>query len=250
MTASGKQPTVAVVAGATGAIGQAMVDRLRSDPGIDHIVALARSVDRLASLYANSDRITRLPCDITDEDCLARAVAATAGHGELRLLVIATGMLHHPGYQPERSWRKLDAAELQRNFMINSIGPAMLAKHFLPLVPRQGRSVIAALSARVGSIGDNRLGGWYGYRASKAALNQIIRCLAIDLGRTHPEAICVALHPGTVASPLSAPFTTSLAPERLFSPARAAAQLHAVLDSLTPAQSGGFFAWDGQPIEF
>jgi NAD(P)-dependent dehydrogenase (short-subunit alcohol dehydrogenase family) len=144
--------------------------------------------------------------------------------------------------------RDLDHASLTRLFAVNAIGPALVAKHFVPLLPREGRGVLAALSARVGSIGDNRLGGWYGYRASKAALNMLVRTLAIELARTRKEAICVTLHPGTVDTGLSKPFQKAVPPERLFTPDRSAAHLLDVLDSLTPAQTGRCFAWDGKEI--
>ena len=129
---------------------------------------------------------------------------------------------------------------------MNAVGPALVLKHFVPLLPRRGRSVVAALSARVGSIGDNRLGGWYGYRASKAALNQLLRTAAVELARTHPEAVCVALHPGTVATRLSAPH--GKAGLRVRTPDQAAADLLAVLDGLTPAHTGGFFDADGRAV--
>lgn len=131
-------------------------------------------------------------------------------------------------------------------FAINAIGPALVAKHVLPLLPREGKAVFAALSARVGSISDNRLGGWYGYRASKAALNQLIRTLSIELARQRKDAICVGLHPGTVDSPLSRPFQSSV--ERLFTPMFAAERLLTVIEGLDVTQSGQLLAWDGSTI--
>jgi NAD(P)-dependent dehydrogenase (short-subunit alcohol dehydrogenase family) len=135
-----------------------------------------------------------------------------------------------------------------RLFAVNAIGPALVAKHFVPLLPNEDRCVFAALSARVGSITDNRLGGWYGYRASKAALNMLIKTLAIELARTRPEAICVALHPGTVDTGLSKPFQKGVASDRLFSTDSTAAQLLEVIERLEPDQSGRCFAWDGAEI--
>jgi NAD(P)-dependent dehydrogenase (short-subunit alcohol dehydrogenase family) len=157
-------------------------------------------------------------------------------------------LLHDADLAPERASRELDQGKLLRQFAVNAVGPALVAKHFVPLLPRQGRSVFAALSARVGSIGDNRLGGWYGYRASKSALNMLIRTLSIELGRTHPEAICVALHPGTVDTDLSKPFQKNVAADQLFSPEQSAAHLLTVIDQLTPMHSGRCFAWDGTEI--
>jgi NAD(P)-dependent dehydrogenase (short-subunit alcohol dehydrogenase family) len=149
---------------------------------------------------------------------------------------------------PEKSWRALNANILLKSFATNAIGPALVAKHVLPLLPRHGKSVFAALSARVGSISDNHLGGWYGYRASKAALNQLIRTLAVELARQRKDAICVGLHPGTVDSALSRPFQSKSGEASLFTPHFAAERLLAVIDGLGPAVTGQVFAWDGQVI--
>jgi NAD(P)-dependent dehydrogenase (short-subunit alcohol dehydrogenase family) len=191
-----------------------------------------------------------IPTDILDEASLATAAARIqslgATWGAPRLIIAATGVLHSATLTPEKTYRALSAAGLAEAFAVNAIGPALLAKHVLPLTPRGQRSVFAALSARVGSIGDNRLGGWHAYRASKAALNQIVRGLAIEQARARPEGIVVALHPGTVATGLSAPFASG-APGEVFSP-EVAAHLLRVIDGLTPTDTGGFFAWDGSPI--
>ncbi len=168
--------------------------------------------------------------------------------GALDLVIVATGVLQPDGRPPEKSWRDLDPASLARIFALNASGPALVAKHFLPLLPREGRAVFAALSARVGSIGDNRLGGWYGYRASKAALNMLLRTLAIELARKRPDAVCVGLHPGTVDTALSRPFQRNVPTDKLFTPADSARSLLRVLDKLDPEDSGGCFAWDGQRI--
>ena len=144
--------------------------------------------------------------------------------------------------------RALDAASLAAVMAVNAIGPALVAKHLLPLTPRDRPSLFAALSARVGSIGDNHLGGWHAYRASKAALNMLIRTLAIEHARSRPLGVCVALHPGTVDTPLSAPFQAGVAPAKLFTADRSAAALLSVMDGLGPTDTGGFFAWDGAPI--
>ena len=149
---------------------------------------------------------------------------------------------------PEKKLSQLDPAQLAHSFAVNAIGPALLMKHFLPRLARDGRAVFATLSARVGSIADNRAGGWYGYRASKAALNQLVRTAAIELARTHPRAVCVALHPGTVASALSSPFAKSGLDVQ--SPDLAAERLLTVIDHLTPDQTGGFFDHKGEPVPF
>ncbi len=166
--------------------------------------------------------------------------------GDLRLVIDATGFLHDERQGPEKSWRQLDAGNLARSFALNALGPALIMKHVLPRLPRSGKAVFATLSARVGSIGDNRLGGWYAYRASKAALNQLVRTAAVELARRSPEGICVALHPGTVATTLSAPFTQ--AGHSAHTPAETSRHLLAVVDKLTVEANGGFFDWRGQPV--
>ncbi|MEH3046927.1 SDR family NAD(P)-dependent oxidoreductase [Sphingomonas adhaesiva] len=216
--------TRAVVVGASGGIGAALADAL-AEEGADVL------------------RLSRPELDLEDEATIA-AAAARAGTPEL--VVVATGLLHEGEHGPEKAIRDLDPAWLARQYAINAIGPALVAKHFLPIMQRTGRSVFAALSARVGSIGDNRLGGWYGYRASKAALNQLIRTLAIEDRRRNERGIVVALHPGTVDTKLSRPFQQK--GRDLFQPGRAAVQLLDVIDGLRPVDSGKHFAWDGVEV--
>ncbi|MBX9608963.1 MAG: SDR family oxidoreductase [Gammaproteobacteria bacterium] len=223
---------VALVFGAQGGIGAALVAALREAGAHDSVLAVGRR--------------TTPAIDLLDEASLERAAAWAAEHGELRLVVDATGFLHDGHQRPEKSLRQLDAARLARAFALNAIGPALIMKHVLPRLPKGGRSVFATLSARVGSIGDNRLGGWYGYRASKAALNQLVRTAAIELGRRCPQALCVALHPGTVATGLSAPFVGARA--TVFEPAVAARHLLRVIERLTAAESGGFVDWRGEAV--
>lgn len=220
--------SVAAVIGAGGGIGAALLDALRASGGYRDVVAFSR---------ASAPRF-----DITDEASVRDAAASLAPAVPL-LVIDATGFLHDATHWPEKGWRELDPAQMARAFALNAIGPALLMKHFLPLLPAQGRAVFATLSARVGSIGDNRLGGWYSYRASKAALNQLVRTAAIELARSRPQAICVALHPGTVATPLSAPFAKAGLEVR--DPTTAAQELLTVLARLTPAESGGFFDHKG-----
>ncbi len=246
------RPWRAAVVGAGGGIGAALVAHL-AGAGVD-VHALARRPVEDGGAPGGTGRITPGRLDITDEASVAAACAALgAASGDrppLRLAIVATGLLHDAALQPEKTVRALDAARLARAFAVNAIGPALVAKHVLPLLPREGRSVFAVLSARVGSIEDNRLGGWYGYRASKAALNQIVRTLAVEAGRTRPEALIVALHPGTVGTALSQPFSAAVKPEALFTPAEAAGHLLRVIDGLREGDSGGFFAWDGSPVPF
>jgi NAD(P)-dependent dehydrogenase (short-subunit alcohol dehydrogenase family) len=223
----------ALVIGAAGGIGAAFVNILAEDASFDHAMGLSRH--------------SNVAIDICDEDSVAAAAKHFAA-SELRLVIVATGLLQGQGIQPEKSWRDLNAAALAKIFAVNTIGPALILKHFLPLLPRTGKSVVALLSARVGSIEDNRLGGWYGYRAAKAALNQIIRTASVELARTRPDAICVALHPGTVDTPLSAPFAK--AGLNLQSPEQAAMRLLQVVKGLSAADSGGFFDHMGERIPF
>jgi NAD(P)-dependent dehydrogenase (short-subunit alcohol dehydrogenase family) len=190
-------------------------------------------------------RWSRPEVDPTDEDSIIRAAAAL---DSVDLAIVTTGMLHDAQQRPERALKELDAATLARSFAINTIAPAIVAKHLIPKMPRDRRAVFAVLGARVGSIGDNRTGGWHGYRASKAALVMLIKTIAIETARTRPNAIIVTLHPGTVDTGMSKPFQGNVAAEKLFTPALAAEQLLGVIDRLTSADSGGHFAWDGARI--
>ncbi|MGN6210230.1 SDR family NAD(P)-dependent oxidoreductase [Asticcacaulis sp.] len=222
----------AILIGASGGIGGALLTALIAQKGYDQVLPLSRS--------------SAPPLDLLNEESIAEAASWAASQGDIRLVIDATGFLHDAQFQPEKSWKHLDPAHMARAFAINAAGPALLMKHFLPLLPREGRSVFALLSARVGSIGDNELGGWYSYRASKAALNQFVRTAAIELRRRAPQAICVSLHPGTVETALSSPFhKTGLA---VRPPAEAALALLGVINGLQPDQSGGFYDYTGQPL--
>jgi NAD(P)-dependent dehydrogenase (short-subunit alcohol dehydrogenase family) len=222
----------AVVIGASGGIGAALEAAL-----IDEGIAVQG--------FARSETGDR-HIDLEDE----ASIAAAAGRitGSPTLVVVATGLLHDGERGPEKAMRDLDPAWMARNFAINAIGPALVAKHVLPLMPKSGRMVFAVLSARVGSISDNKLGGWYGYRASKAAVNQLVRTLAIEDKRRNSSGIVVALHPGTVDTGLSRPFQGNVSPGRLFKPDRAAVQLLDVIDGLRAPDSGKLFAWDGVEV--
>lgn len=230
----------AAVFGASGGIGSALVAQLAADPRC----VIVRAGSRAAGPTGN-EKILPFAFDIADPASIARAGEAV---GTPDLVVVATGLLHADGLQPEKSLRSLDASAMERAFTINAIGPAMIARHIFGRANRDSRVVFGALSAKVGSISDNRLGGWYSYRASKAALNQFIRTMSVELARTHPRSICVALHPGTVDTPLSKPFQAGVAADKLFSPQRAAQQLLAVLDGLGPDSSGRLIGWDGREI--
>ncbi|MDQ3080139.1 MAG: SDR family NAD(P)-dependent oxidoreductase [Pseudomonadota bacterium] len=222
----------ALIIGASGGIGGAVAAAL--DERGDEVVRLSRG--------------TTPALDLTEDRSIAAAADALAKRAPFDLIFVATGMLHGDRIRPEKSLGEIDSAALDRLFRINATGPALVMRHFLPLLARDRRSVFVALSARVGSIGDNRLGGWVGYRASKAALNQIIRTLSIELSRTNPQAVLVGLHPGTVDTALSAPFQRGAAADRLFPPDVAAAFLLRVLDGLQAPDSGHCLDWAGQRI--
>ena len=223
-----------IIIGSSGGIGNAFLQALYARHGAESVIGLARTSGEI---------------DLTNEASIAAAAARCAQGPSPDLVIVATGLLHDAAGGPEKSLRELDPDRLAQAFAINVIGPALVAKHFLPLFARDKRCVFAALSARVGSISDNRIGGWYGYRAAKAALNMTIRNLAIEWGRTHKQGICVGLHPGTVDTALSKPFQKNVAPERLFTADYAAARMLDVVDGLSPADSGKCFAWDGAEIQ-
>lgn len=229
--------------GATGGIGSALLAGLQGDARYGRVLALSRS-----PLTVAYPRVTSGFIDLVDESSIAAGAAQAQALGTVRLVIVASGLLHDEGAQPEKNWGALQGETLARLFAVNAIGPALVAKHFLPLLPRAGRSVFAAISARVGSIEDNRRGGWYSYRASKAALNMLLKTLAIELARRAPGAICVGLHPGTVDTDLSKPFQANVAPDRLFTPTQSASHLLSVMDRVTPADSGSVLAWDGSRI--
>jgi NAD(P)-dependent dehydrogenase (short-subunit alcohol dehydrogenase family) len=236
----------AAVFGASGGIGEALCKALLTDSALETLYCGARQ-----EVAVNDARMRPFSFDLMEETGIADAAVLMADDGPLDLIFVATGTLHDGfGQGPEKSWRGIDAGTMARALAINTIGPALIAKHMLPLLPRKERGVFAALSARVGSVSDNRLGGWHSYRASKAALNMLVRNFAIEAAQRSPNAIVVALHPGTVDSALSKPFQRGVTPEQLFSPEQSATYLLSVIDDLEPADSGGLFAWDGTQIPF
>ena len=199
----------AIVIGSSGGIGAAL-ERELTIKGFA-VTGLSRS--SAAHVPGEGSLI-----DVTREPTIEAAAFRLRDKAPFSIILVTTGLLHDADVMPEKALRELDEASLMRLFAVNAVGPALVAKHFIPLFPKHGRCVFAALSARVGSISDNRLGGWFGYRASKAALNMLVKSIAIELVRTRPEAICVALHPGTVDTGLSKPFQKAVAPDRLSRP--------------------------------
>ena len=218
---------------------------LLEDSGFGQVYAGSRT-----PVAASGQRETPFFFDLDDEGSIAEAAGMIAQDGPLVLVLIATGLLHDGSdFQPEKSWRMQDPKAYQRAFAINATGPALVGKHFLPLLNRNERSVFAALSARVGSISDNSLGGWHAYRASKAALNMIVRNFAIELRVRNVNAIAVTLHPGTVDTALSEPFQLRVAPEKLFTPEQSARHLLSVVAQLGDEDSGHLIGWDGRKID-
>lgn len=232
-----------------GGIGRALVRELELRAPRLQVLATSRQPRQAADPRApRAPGGDLLPLDLTDDASLAGLADRLAGGAPLRIVINTAGLLHEGELQPEKRLGQVRRAHLERNFAVNGFGPLLLAQVIEPLLPRDQPCHFASLSARVGSIGDNQLGGWYSYRASKAAQNQLLRCLAIEWGRKLPQACVSLLHPGTTATGLSRPFQASVPPHRLFSPEQAASQLLEVLEGLGPGQSGGFWAWDGQPI--
>lgn len=228
--------------------------------GLEFARQVLERVDRVYATYRSPDcelfnlehpKLVRLPLDITDEMQIEQAIAKIKSEAPaLHYVINCVGVLHDGTMQPEKSLRHLNADQLTKYFQINSIGAALLGKHVQPLLKHRDRAILATISAKVGSITDNQIGGWYGYRASKAALNMLMRTTAIEYKRTCPNAIVVTLHPGTTDTRLSKPFQRNVPPEKLFSTERTVRQLLDVLDKLEASNSGEFFSWDGSKLPF
>lgn len=234
-----------VVVGSSGGIGAAILDALVESEQVSRIHALSRS-----GRSHPSPKVANLTFDFTDEESLIAAAQALQEVKPFDLIIIATGLLQGRGISPEKNLRALSFEGFAKSFEINTIGPAMTAKYFAPLLKRDGKAVFAALSARVGSISDNRLGGWYAYRASKAALNMVLKTLSIELGRRFKNQIIVGLHPGTVDTGLSKPFQGNVPDGKLFTPEYSAEKLLSVIDGLSETDSGNLFDWAGKQVEF
>ena len=220
----------AIIVGASGGLGRAFSDLLDADPAVARVTRWSRATG----------------VDPVDPASLDAAITALPAAPDL--VIITQGVLHGPGLGPEKANSQITADALATSFAINTIGPALVAARLLPLMPRGRKTVLAALSARVGSITDNRLGGWHSYRASKAALNQLIHTMAIEQARKNPDQLLLALHPGTVDTGLSKPFQKGV--KTLFTPEESARHLLRVIDAATPAQSGLLLDWQGLAIPF
>ena len=239
-------PGCVVVAGATGGIGRALCRQLLDDFPHVRLVRLARTPQDLPRLNAVTVDIT---CDITDESSIEGAVAHIPTDCAIDWVLVATGWLHGDGRSPEKTYRHLSTEHLQHAYLINAIGPALLLKHLIPHLNRRRPSRIGVLSARVGSISDNRLGGWHAYRASKSALNMLLKNIAIELARRHDDCAIVGLQPGTTDTRLSKPFQRNVPADQLQTPAYTARQLVRVMRALRAEDSGGLFDVLGLPFE-
>ena len=244
-----------LIQGASRGIGLEFVRQCLAEPRVGHVVATCRNPSSAVALttlaMTATSRLTVLPLDVTDEASVSAAVRTAAQTvPRLHMVVNCAGVLHDAavGMRPEKRLADVQPAALARAFAINAIGPLLMARHLEPLLAHAERAVFASLSARVGSIEDNRLGGWYAYRASKAAQNMYTRTLAIEWARSRRNVICVALHPGTTDTELSRPFQANVPQAKLFTVAYAVTALLGVLDRLQPTDSGQFFAWDGERI--
>lgn len=238
-------PIRACIVGSTGGIGGALVDALAASGAVEQVYALSRS----GASYP-SPKVQNLTFDFLDEASVEAATEALREVGRFDLIVVATGLLQGEGIAPEKNMRALDLDQMRKSFEVNTFGPALTAKHFLPLLGRDDKAVFAAISARVGSISDNRLGGWYSYRAAKAALNMMLKTLSIETARRFKQQVVIGLHPGTVDTELSRPFQGNVPDGKLFTPEFSAAKLLEVVDRVGPAETGSLFAWDGERVEF
>lgn len=240
----------ALVVGASRGIGLALTRQLLKEQGIRQVYATYREAESACGLLENTDgRLRTLRADITNPEDLQGLADTLKANGHRPDFVInAAGILHDGDVQPEKALGQCRQDALLKMFSVNSIGPLLLAKAVIPLMPKRRSAHFAVLSAMVGSIGDNRLGGWYGYRASKAALNQFMRTLAVECRRSHPGLCITAIHPGTTDTELSRPFQSNVVPGKLYDPATTANRILGVISRARAGQSGRFLNWDGNEI--
>jgi NAD(P)-dependent dehydrogenase (short-subunit alcohol dehydrogenase family) len=231
-----------VIIGASGAIGKAFVDLYSKIDTVEDIFSFSKT-----QLEFSSSKVKSFPIDIEDEVSI-KSAAEVIGNQKIDIVIVATGILHNKDFGPEKSIKDLDSDNFLKVLKINTVGPAIIGKYFLPLLTKDQKSVVAFLSARVGSISENKLGGWYSYRASKTALNQVIKNFSIEVSRTNPNAVILGLQPGTVESNLSEPFKKNVAREKLFTPEYSAEMLAKVILDSTQGNSGDLLSWDGETI--
>jgi NAD(P)-dependent dehydrogenase (short-subunit alcohol dehydrogenase family) len=247
------EPAETLVCGASRGIGLAITEQLLARADVARVWAVARNARQAPGLVAlaeiHGERLQCLDVDVCDETALAELASRLRDAiPRLHLLVCSIGILHSGAAKAEKGLAQLDIAGLQATFQSNAFAPILLLKHLLPLLRGRHPCTVAALSARVGSIGDNRLGGWYSYRASKAALNQLLHTASIELTRLNPQSCVLSLHPGTTDTELSKPFQANVPAEKLFTPSYSAECLLAQIEQHGPAQTGTFWGWDGLPI--
>jgi len=235
----------AIVIGASGGIGSAFVEALAAQSRVKDVYALSRT-----GAGPRGDKIKHLTFDFNDEENIKAGAEVLRETGKFDLIIVATGLLHGEGISPEKSTRDLSHDGFAKSFAANVAGPAMTAKYFLPLLSRDSKTVFTALSARVGSIADNRIGGWYAYRAAKAALNMVLKTLAIEHGRRFKQSAIIGLHPGTVDTQLSKPFQGNVPDGKLFTREYSIGKMLKVIDQVSADDTGNLFAWDGQQVEF
>ena len=232
---------VAVI-GSSGAIGSAFVNHYINDLSVNSIFSFSRS-----SIGIDNNKVKHFSIDIENESSIQNA-AKSVEEINFDEVIIASGLLHTNEFGPEKSIKDLKADNILKVLNVNTVGPAIIGKYFLPLLNKDNKSVMAFLSARVGSISENKLGGWYAYRASKSALNQVIKTFSIELKRTNPKAIIIGLQPGTVDSELSAPFKRSVSNNKLFTAEYSVSQLIGVIERADESSSGNLISWDGEII--
>ncbi|WP_108817509.1 SDR family NAD(P)-dependent oxidoreductase [Pseudovibrio sp. Alg231-02] len=237
-------PKRIAVFGASGAIGSAFVNECLDRYHTATVFCFARSLERIPV----HERVESRTFSLEDPEGLNASADAIKAAGGLDLIFVATGQLHSTTTKPEKTIRALTSAGMEETYCTNTILPAMIMKYFLPLLPKHKRAVFAAISARVGSISDNYLGGWYSYRASKAALNMLIRCAAIEMQRTHQSSVIIGVHPGTVDSSLSKPFQRGIQESQLMQPKQSAAMLLELISKVDQSQTGKCLAYDGTEI--
>lgn len=247
------QDAKALIVGATRGIGLGFVHALLEEPNVHKVFCTYRDLstaDDLLELQGiHGERLVCLAMDVTEESQIAAALQQVrTSVPNLHLAIYCAGLLHEDELQPEKSLRDITSEHLTRSFQVNSIGAILVAKHLVSLFDRKTDSIFACISAKVGSIGDNRLGGWYGYRASKAALNMFVRTIAIEYSRRCPKTIVVALHPGTTDTRLSEPFQDNVPAEQLFSVERTVGLLRNVMANLEMKDSGEFYSWNGERL--
>ena len=230
-----------IIVGSSGAIGKSFVDYYQKQNSFNFIYSLSRK---------DTDVGNEVFIDIENEESISEAAELCSKKGPFDKIIVCTGLLHSENIKPEKSLRDLNRESLLKILSVNTIGPTLIGKYFIPLLKKDAPSILSFLSARVGSISDNRIGGWYSYRASKAALNMIIRSLSIEVARNNKNAVIVGLHPGTVDSNLSEPFRGNVSDGKLFTPEYSVSKMVEVMNNLSPDDSGNCFAWDGKRIEF